>query len=331
MICIHQTDGKWYNQLKGQTDLPRIVFFPRGGSSGFTLEIGSYFYFKERGKDLILGRALYMGSEIMSTDEAWKCPEIQCGFQNEGSFNHLFKDNKTKKQIKYTQKIRCIKLIDIEWLETPIRIKVHKIDRQTYRKIDIDKLCKQLIKKKNQKKVAPTQSEKDQLQSEISELNKDMKEGRELIDRLDTEFCIPINTVYMESDQDTLDDNVYPEGARVLRVHKSIERNHRLIKDKKRDPWICEICRLEFPTRYGLKYIEAHHKIPLAGTLTEINKLDDIALLCANCHRAVHKKMAENKDRQYIAIKSEIEASIQVEFEALQAYILKKLRDKGEL
>jgi hypothetical protein len=54
----------------------------------------------------------------------------------------------------------------------------------------------------------------------------------------------------------------------------------------------CEACYFDFEERYGSRgkgFIEAHHTKPVE-TLVEGSKtkLDDLALLCANCHRMVH-------------------------------------------
>jgi 5-methylcytosine-specific restriction enzyme A len=54
----------------------------------------------------------------------------------------------------------------------------------------------------------------------------------------------------------------------------------------------CEICGFDFEATYGERgtgFIEVHHGVPLhllkPGTKT---KLDDLHLLCANCHRMIH-------------------------------------------
>lgn len=58
----------------------------------------------------------------------------------------------------------------------------------------------------------------------------------------------------------------------------------------------CEVCSLQFDERYGdvgQGFIEAHHLIPLA-TLDPANppafSVDDFAVLCANCHRMLHRR-----------------------------------------
>src|SRR5690554_3311878 len=65
----------------------------------------------------------------------------------------------------------------------------------------------------------------------------------------------------------------------------------------------CECCGFDFVEYYGplgLGFMECHHKIPLAKG-KRITKVTDLALVCSNCHRMLHKKIAEN---QYHTIES---------------------------
>ncbi len=54
----------------------------------------------------------------------------------------------------------------------------------------------------------------------------------------------------------------------------------------------CEACGFDFSVKYGPTakgVIDVHHTKPV-HTLTQgdTTKLEDLALLCANCHRVVH-------------------------------------------
>ena len=82
--------------------------------------------------------------------------------------------------------------------------------------------------------------------------------------------------------------------------HYRRERNQKLVKEKKelvikeKGFLECEVCNFVFEDMYGERgkdFIECHHIIPLSelepGTLTT---LKDLALLCANCHRMIHKR-----------------------------------------
>lgn len=88
------------------------------------------------------------------------------------------------------------------------------------------------------------------------------------------------------------------EGVRRLRQHIMIERSRAIVADAKRrwralDPTLrCEVCRMSFAEMYGslgMGFIEAHHRIPL-HTLTDETEtaIQDLAPVCANCHRMLH-------------------------------------------
>jgi hypothetical protein len=90
----------------------------------------------------------------------------------------------------------------------------------------------------------------------------------------------------------------FPEGDKKQKWHEYRERNSEVIRlakkqAYKRDPLLrCEACTFSFVEHYGQlghKFIEAHHKVPIAslkpGSRTRV---EDIALLCANCHRMIH-------------------------------------------
>lgn len=58
----------------------------------------------------------------------------------------------------------------------------------------------------------------------------------------------------------------------------------------------CSSCRLDFEKIYGPSgegYIEAHHNRPLAslptGKVIELNIKKEFSVLCANCHRMIHR------------------------------------------
>ena len=54
----------------------------------------------------------------------------------------------------------------------------------------------------------------------------------------------------------------------------------------------CEVCGFDFGRRYGPlgeDYIEVHHVLPLHASGPTRTRLDDLALLCANCHRMIHR------------------------------------------
>ena len=70
------------------------------------------------------------------------------------------------------------------------------------------------------------------------------------------------------------------------------KRNRDIIEEKKRySNGKCESCGFSFPNRYRIKKdcLVAHHKIPIgARTHSSKTTVDDIALLCPNCHSVAH-------------------------------------------
>ncbi|WEH33174.1 HNH endonuclease [Streptomyces sp. AM 4-1-1] len=95
------------------------------------------------------------------------------------------------------------------------------------------------------------------------------------------------------------DDYGAPEGRLLLRHHRSRERNKALRK-KKIDAVLrqgrqlaCEACGFDFEQVYGDRgsgYIECHHVVPLHEAGERRTRLNDLALICANCHRMIHRR-----------------------------------------
>nr|WP_127893170.1 HNH endonuclease [Streptomyces sp. S10(2018)] len=88
------------------------------------------------------------------------------------------------------------------------------------------------------------------------------------------------------------------EGRLLVRRVLVRERNPRLraqkIKHVQRQgkPLRCEVCAFSFADTYGElgeEYIEIHHLTPLHVSGAGETRLDDLACLCANCHRMCHR------------------------------------------
>lgn len=95
------------------------------------------------------------------------------------------------------------------------------------------------------------------------------------------------------------DDYEGEEGGVLLKLHASRERDRKLALRKREQvlkrggKLVCEVCSLDFAEQYGSHgagYIEVHHLTPISklgsGART---KLSDLALVCANCHRMLHR------------------------------------------
>jgi putative restriction endonuclease len=114
-------------------------------------------------------------------------------------------------------------------------------------------------------------------------------------------FLITENTGFNKTKIISEDDELsFPEGKTIYRIHRTRERNQKVVKLAK-EKFIgehgylyCEACGFSFKEKYGdigKGFIEAHHVLPLSQIQNEVNtKIKDIVLLCSNCHRIIHRK-----------------------------------------
>lgn len=89
------------------------------------------------------------------------------------------------------------------------------------------------------------------------------------------------------------------EGAQKLVSHLRCERNRALVERKKAavlhsaGRLACEACGFDFTRTYGdwgKDYCEVHHTVPLATITSPTHtRLEDLAVLCSNCHRVIHR------------------------------------------
>ena len=92
----------------------------------------------------------------------------------------------------------------------------------------------------------------------------------------------------------------YKEGQRKMRETNFFVRNPKLAADsKKARNYICEVCAFNFLDHYGdigKEFAECHHKNPLSERPREMwthavtTTLADVAVVCANCHRMLHRE-----------------------------------------
>lgn len=125
-----------------------------------------------------------------------------------------------------------------------------------------------------------------------TELNKAAVSIRSFVasESVDTEAAMPVPQGVDEAD----------EGRILTRVHTSRERNPKLVERKKgkflkeNGKLFCEACGFDFEAAYGDRgtgFIECHHTKPVSELRPgERTKVDDLVLLCSNCHRMVHRK-----------------------------------------
>jgi predicted HNH restriction endonuclease len=95
---------------------------------------------------------------------------------------------------------------------------------------------------------------------------------------------------------------VYPQlEPRVRREHLARERSSKLAKAcKERDGYCCKVCEKTFEEIYGelgRGFAESHHLYPLRRTKPNVKtRLEDLATVCANCHRMLHLMRGREHD-----------------------------------
>lgn len=91
-------------------------------------------------------------------------------------------------------------------------------------------------------------------------------------------------------------DLTVKEGELKLVTHIVKERNRKIVLEKKRQAiknnnLKCEVCTFSFPEKYQSNFIECHHISPISLSQGIVETtLDDLALVCSNCHRMLHTK-----------------------------------------
>jgi hypothetical protein len=91
----------------------------------------------------------------------------------------------------------------------------------------------------------------------------------------------------------------FPEGRMVAAMHYRRERNPQLVRKAKarflriHGRLYCEVCTFDFKGFYGdlgEGFVEAHHSVPLRSLTEEAKtRVEDLRMVCANCHRMLHK------------------------------------------
>jgi 5-methylcytosine-specific restriction enzyme A len=99
--------------------------------------------------------------------------------------------------------------------------------------------------------------------------------------------------------QDADEDAVFLEGELLTRLHTQRERDPRVVARKKgrvlreTGRLSCEVCSFDFEKTYGQLgrgFAECHHRVPLAELpFARETRLADLAIVCANCHRMLHR------------------------------------------
>ncbi|MGY1582824.1 HNH endonuclease [Streptomyces sp. MN13] len=108
------------------------------------------------------------------------------------------------------------------------------------------------------------------------------------------------------------------EGRLLVRRALARERDPKLRRQKIQQvqrqgrPLRCEVCDFDFARIYGdlgEGYIEVHHITPLHISGARETGLDDLACLCANCHRMCHRSRPGESWRTPATLREEIRKS----------------------
>lgn len=93
-------------------------------------------------------------------------------------------------------------------------------------------------------------------------------------------------------------EDAAPEGRLLYRLHRRRERNKKLVAQRKAKclkqsgRLACEVCGFDFADVFGPPgdgFIECHHRLALSIGLERKTTLGDLALVCSNCHRMLHR------------------------------------------
>lgn len=269
---IGVTAREWFTYLSQTNNFVEVNFWRKNTNNFRILTKGEPFFFLvknekgNKGERAILGKAIYERFEVLSVDNAWNKYGIGNGDENKDSFiarmNKMFETDTNNGQI------GCIILSDFQ-----------QFDNAVY-------LSEVGIEFKNS-----IVSGKGITEMEVNAINEYGFNTVESVMRKLNE----VNNIGF-----TDDDEGFPEGKLVLRQHLVRERNSEVTKLAKErfiqqhGKLFCEVCEFDFNACYGdigEGYIEGHHTKPVSEMFeNEETKVEDIALVCANCHRMLHRK-----------------------------------------
>ncbi len=116
---------------------------------------------------------------------------------------------------------------------------------------------------------------------------------------------------YTQSNEiDIVEEKIIPnyhEGNEIIKIHKSFERDKKIVNDAKKifkeknTSLFCEVCGFDFYKNYGelgKDFIEVHHIVPVSQMIEKNVKpsINNLALVCSNCHRMLHRSIKETNE-----------------------------------
>lgn len=272
---IGVTDNQWFN-FHRRSYLGNEVNFWRKNTNTFkAIEMGDKFFFLVKNpKGIKAERKLrgygdFVRFEVLGIDEAWdkyrECNGYRCKNEFIEKFLELYGENCRDKEV------GCIILDNIVFFEEGICLSELGIE---FKNSIVSGKC----------------ISEDEVESILSFSEFDNILGEEEYEDYNLEFN---------------------EGKRSLEIHYKIERNPKIIKiakkvfKNKNESLYCEICGFnfyEFYGDFGQDYIEGHHNKPLNKySEGEKTNIKDIKMVCANCHRIIHRNNISFEDlKEYI-------------------------------
>ena len=266
------TSREWFTYLSTDPGIKEVNFWRKNTNNFNVLQAGEPFFFlvkndrRVRGERAVLGKATYVRYEVLTVAEAWEKYRDGNGDENRESFDsrmiEMFGTNT------HTGQIGCIILADFQVFDNPV-----------------------YLSNTNVKFANSTMSGMGITEEEVTSI-------------LEYGYSDLHSTVKKLSELDYIgvseDDEGFPEGKQVLIQHLIRERNPEVIKLAKErflikhGKFFCEVCGFDFKENYGEigeGYIEGHHTKPVSAMgETDQTMVEDIALVCANCHRMLHRK-----------------------------------------
>lgn len=132
-------------------------------------------------------------------------------------------------------------------------------------------------------------------------------------------FCLELsNKIFIPEDPIGIYGEL--EGDKFIRQHINQEvtnRNSKIVQKAKYNAFIkgkgkilCECCGFDFVSFYGKigsRFIECHHKIHLSKG-ERITHTSDLALVCSNCHRMLHRRKEDGTHHNIKTLKELIQS-----------------------
>lgn len=269
---IGVTSREWFTYLSGTNVQGEINFWRKNTNNFKVLVKGEPFFFivknekGVRGERAVLGKATYERFEVLEVEEAWNKYGVANGDKDKESFLTRMEDMFGRGENK--DEIGCIILSDFQVFDNPVYLSNTDIEfansivsGKGIEEIEINEILKQAF------------STMDDVLNKLNE-----------IDRIGL----------------TEDDMGFPEGKLKLRQHLVRERNSKVVRLAKKyylkehGKLVCEVCGFDFIRTYGSigeGYIEGHHTRPVSEmNENERTQIEDIALVCSNCHRMLHRR-----------------------------------------